>query len=114
MNKLKNFLYQNAKKLLISIVQLFGPNLLDKEATLKRLKPYQIFSKDGETVIMPIAGITDSEIPETYKVEQTATTSSIGVYKITKITYNNNFSPAGKTKLRLPIVYYDDGFLENR
>lgn len=35
-------------------------------------------------------------------------------YKITKITYNNNFSPAGKTKLRLPIVYYDDGFLENR
>lgn len=108
MNKLKNLLYQNAKKLVLAIVQLFGPNLLDKEATLKKLKPYQIFSKAGETVVMPIAGVTNSEIPETYKAEQTATTSSIGVYKITD---PDDFTiyPYGGVKLGKDVLDMDFG-----
>ncbi len=108
MNKLKNFLYQHAKKIVISIVQLFGPNLLNKEATLKRLKPYQIFSKDGETVVMPIAGITESEIPESYKVERPATTSSIGVYKITDVK-DFTIYPYGGVKLGKNVLDMDFG-----
>lgn len=108
MNKLKNFLYQNAKKLVLFIVQLFGPNLLDKEATLKKLKPYQIFSIDGETVIMPIAGVTYSEIPETYKVERSATTSSIGVYKITNAD-DFTIYPYGGVKLGKDVLDMDFG-----
>ena len=108
MNKLKNLLYQNAKKLVLAIVQLFGPNLLDKEATLKKLKPYQIFSKNGETVIMPISGVTDSEIPESYKIERTATTSSIGVYKITDAD-DFTIYPYGGVKLGKDVLDMDFG-----
>ncbi len=108
MNKLKNFLYQNTKKLVLFIVQLFGPNLLNKDATLKRLKPYLIFSKEGETVVMPIAGATDSEIPGTYKAERSVTTSSIGVYKISDIN-DLTIYPYGGVKLGNDVLDMDFG-----
>jgi hypothetical protein len=108
MNKLKNFLYQNAKKVVLFTVQLFGPNLLNKEATLKKLKPYQIFSQEGETVVMPPAGITDSEIPETYLVERPVTTSSVGVYQISG-TVDLTIYPYGGVKFGKDVLDMDFG-----
>ncbi len=109
MKKIKAFLYSTAKQGIPLLAKLFGANLLGKQATLEKLKPYRIFSEKGEEVKIPPARIADGNQPEHFINSQTETTSFINVYQITGNKHRVKIYPYGGVKLNADVLDMDFG-----
>lgn len=108
MKKIKALVYSQAKQAIPILAKLFGANLLDKQATLAKLKSYQIFIKNGEEIIIPPAGVTSNEAPENFNNNEPVITSTVAVYNIhgtNKVT----IFPYGGVKLNRDVLDMDFG-----
>jgi hypothetical protein len=108
MKKIKALLYSQAKQAIPLLAKIFGANLLDKQATLKKLKSYQIFIKNGEEIIIPPAGVTSTEAPENFNNNHPVTTSTVAVYHINGTNQVKIF-PYGGVKLNRDVLDMDFG-----
>ncbi|NNU32993.1 glycosyltransferase family 61 protein [Mucilaginibacter sp. S1162] len=82
MKKIKAFLKDTAKQSIPLLAGLFGAKILSKQATLKKLAAYQMFSEPGVEVTLPPAGETGLPVADIYAKSQVVTTSAIGVYRV--------------------------------
>jgi len=108
MKKIKALLHSQAKQAIPILAKLFGANLLDKQATLAKLKAYQIFIKNGEEIIIPPAGVTSTEAPENFNNSQPVTTSTVAVYNLHG-TNKVKIFPYGGIKFNRDVLDMDFG-----
>lgn len=82
MKKIKAFLRDTAKQSIPLLTRLFGAKILSKQATLKKLAAYQIFSDPGEKIILPPSGNTGLPVADNYAKNQVVATSTVGVFRV--------------------------------
>src|ERR1700744_3779834 len=99
MKKIKALLHSQIKQSIPLVAKLFGVNLLNKQATFKKLKDFEVYARDGEAVEIEPAGITGSEMPEDFKQSLLVNTSFTGVYHIKKQAQKVKVYPHGGVKL---------------
>ena len=108
MKKILSIFKSKVKQAVPGFVRLFGANLLTKEATLAKLKQYEISANLGEELIISPAGDTGLQLPDVFYETQLIKTSSVFVYQIignTKI----NIYPYGGFKLDGDVLNIDFG-----
>jgi hypothetical protein len=108
MKKINAFLRDQAKQAIPRIAKLFGANLLDKQATLPKLKQYQIAFKPGEELTLPPVSATGLPIADSFAKSKTVTTSSVGVYRVSN-TDKIKVYPYGGVKLGRDVLDLDFG-----
>jgi hypothetical protein len=109
MKKIKAFLHSQIKQSIPMIAKLSGVNLLDKQATFKKLKDFRVYAQDGEEIEISPAGITGSEIPESFKNSLFVHTSFTGVYHIKKGSQKIKVYPHGGIKIGTDVPDMDFG-----
>lgn len=106
MKKIKTFLRDTAKQGIPLLATMFGTKILSKQATLKKLAAYQIFSDPGEKITLPPSGKTELPVADSYAKSQVVATSAVGVYRVSdKI----KIYPYGGVKLGRNVLDLDFG-----
>jgi hypothetical protein len=109
MKKIKALVHSRIKQSIPLVAKLLGVNLLDKQATFKKLKDSQVYAQDGGEIEIPAAGITGSGMPESFENSLLVHTSFTGVYHIKKQGQKVQVYPHGGIKIGNDVPDMDFG-----